>query len=64
MGKQRKTCSTEVKEAIILSVLRGELGVAETACQPRVLGDQQAPKKMAKLWAAIFRHTWARIDLN
>ena len=19
---------------------------------------------MAKLWAAIFRHTWARIDLN
>ena len=26
MGKQRKTWSTDVKEAIVLSVLRGELG--------------------------------------
>lgn len=35
------------------------------ACQPRVLGDDgegQAPKKSARLWAAIFRHTWARIE--
>lgn len=33
MGKQRKTWSTDVKEAIVLSVLRGELGVAEAARQ-------------------------------
>ncbi len=26
MGKQRKTWSTDTKEAIVLSVLRGELG--------------------------------------
>ena len=32
-GKQRKTWSTDVKEAIVLSVLRGELGVAEAARQ-------------------------------
>ena len=31
MGKQRKNWSTDVKEAIVLSVLRGELGVAEAA---------------------------------
>jgi len=31
MGKQRKTWSTDLKEAIVLSVLRGELGVAEAA---------------------------------
>jgi transposase len=33
MGKQGKTWSTDVKEAIVLSVLRGELGVAEAARQ-------------------------------
>ena len=33
MGKQRKNWSTDVKEAIVLSVLRGELGVAEAARQ-------------------------------
>ena len=33
MGTQRKTWSTDVKEAIVLSVLRGELGVAEAARQ-------------------------------
>ena len=35
MGKQRKTWSTDVKEAIVLSVLRlrGEIGVAEAARQ-------------------------------
>ena len=33
MGSQRKTWSTDVKEAIVLSVLRGELEVAEAACQ-------------------------------
>ena len=33
MGKQRKTWSTDVKEAIVLGVLRGELGVAEAARQ-------------------------------
>ena len=33
MGKQRKTWSTDVKEAIVLSVLRGELGVAEATRQ-------------------------------
>ncbi|MHA0044032.1 transposase [Deinococcus sp. PEB2-63] len=33
MGKQRKTWSTDLKEAIVLSVLRGELGVAEAARQ-------------------------------
>jgi transposase len=33
MGKQRKTWSVEVKEAIVLSVLRSEIGVAEAARQ-------------------------------
>ena len=33
MGKQRKTWSTDVKEAIVLTVLRGELSVAEAARQ-------------------------------
>jgi len=33
MGKQRKIWSTDVKEAIVLSVLRGELGVTEAARQ-------------------------------
>ena len=33
MGKQRKTWSVEVKEAIVLSVLRGETSVAEAARQ-------------------------------
>ena len=33
MGKQRKTWSTDVKEAIVLSVLRGDVGVAEAARQ-------------------------------
>ena len=33
MGKQRKTWSAEVKEQIILSVLRGELSTAEAARQ-------------------------------
>jgi len=33
MGKQRKTWSTDLKEAIVLSVLRGKLGVAEAAQQ-------------------------------
>ena len=29
MGKQRKIWSTDVKEAMVVSVLRGELGVVE-----------------------------------
>ena len=33
MGKQRKTWSAEVKEAIVLAVLRGETSVAEAARQ-------------------------------
>ncbi|GGR38258.1 transposase [Deinococcus ruber] len=33
MGKQRNVWSTDVKEAIVLSVLRGDLGVAEAARQ-------------------------------
>lgn len=33
MGKQRKTWSAEVKEAIVLAVLRGEVSVAEAARQ-------------------------------
>ena len=33
MGKQRKTWSPDIKEAIVLSVLRGDLGVAEAARQ-------------------------------
>ncbi|WP_189093088.1 transposase [Deinococcus ruber] len=33
MGKQRKVWSTDVQEAIVLSVLRGELGVADAARQ-------------------------------
>ena len=33
MGKQRKTWSVDVKEAIVLSVLRGEVSVAEAARQ-------------------------------
>lgn len=33
MGKQRKTWSAEVKEAIVLAVLRSEVSVAEAARQ-------------------------------
>lgn len=33
MGKQRKTWSAEVKETIVLAVLRGELSTAEAARQ-------------------------------
>ena len=33
MGKQRKTWSVDLKEAIVLSVLRGETSVAEAARQ-------------------------------
>ncbi len=33
MGKQRTTWSTEVKEAIVMSVLRGEVSTAEVARQ-------------------------------
>jgi transposase-like protein len=33
MGKQRKTWSTEIKEAIVLSVLHGEVSTAEAARQ-------------------------------
>lgn len=33
MGKQRKIWSAEVKEQIVLSVLRGELSTAEAARQ-------------------------------
>ena len=33
MGKQRKTWSAELKEAIVLAVLRGEVSVAEAARQ-------------------------------
>ncbi len=33
MGKQRRTWSTELKEQIVLSVLRGEVSTAEAARQ-------------------------------
>ena len=33
MGKQRKTWSAELKESIVLAVLRGDVSVAETARQ-------------------------------
>ncbi len=33
MGKQRRTWSTELKEAIVLSVLRSEVSTAEVARQ-------------------------------
>lgn len=33
MGKQRKTWTADIKEAIFLSVLRGDVGVAEAARQ-------------------------------
>ena len=33
MGKQRKTWSAELKEVIVLAVLRGEVSVAEAARQ-------------------------------
>ncbi len=36
MGKQRKTWSAEVKEAIVLAVLRGEVSTAEAARQHSV----------------------------
>ena len=39
MGKQRKNWSTDVKEAIVLSVLRGELGVAEAARRHGAISD-------------------------
>ena len=48
MGKQRKTWSTDVKEAIVLSVLRGELGVAEAARQ------HGANESLIHTWKAQF----------
>lgn len=48
MGKQRKTWSTDVKEAIVLSVLRGELGVAEAARQ------QGANESLIHTWKTQF----------
>jgi transposase len=33
MGKQRKTWTAEIKESVVLSVLRGEISVAEAARQ-------------------------------
>jgi len=33
MGKQRKTWSAELKESIVLAILRGEVSVAEAARQ-------------------------------
>jgi transposase-like protein len=38
MGKQRKTWSPELKEQIVLAVLRGEQSVAELARQHGVAG--------------------------
>lgn len=40
MGKQRKSWSLEVKEAIVLSVLSGEVSVAEAARQHGVHESQ------------------------
>ena len=48
MGKQRTTWRTDVKEAIVLSVLRGELGVAEAARQ------QGANERVIHTWNPQF----------
>ncbi len=48
MGKQRKTWSAEVKEAIVLSVLRGEVSVAEAARQ------HGANESLIHTWKANF----------
>ena len=48
MGKQRKMWSTEVKEAIVLSVLRGEISVAEAARQHGV------NESLIHTWKATF----------
>jgi len=48
MGKQRKTWSAEVKEAIVLAVLRGEVSVAEAARQ------HGANESLIHTWKANF----------
>jgi hypothetical protein len=47
--------------ALLKMQLQG-LAQAEGSLEPRVLGDQRPPKNKARLWAAILRHTWARMD--
>ncbi|WP_424952842.1 transposase [Deinococcus sp.] len=48
MGKQRKTWSTDVKEASVSSVLRGELGVAEAE------GQHGVNESLIHTWKAQF----------
>jgi transposase-like protein len=48
MGKQRRTWSTELKEAIVLSVLRGEVSTAEVARQHGV------NESLVHTWKASF----------
>lgn len=48
MGKQRKTWSAEVKEAIVLVVLRGDVSVAEAARQHGV------NESLIHTWKATF----------
>ena len=48
MGKQQKTWSAEVKEQIVLSVLRGEVGTAEAA------GQHGVNESLVYSWQANF----------
>ena len=48
MGKQRKTWSAEIKESIVLAVLRGEVSVAEAARQHGV------NESLVHTWKATF----------
>ena len=48
MGKQRKTWSAELKESIVLAVLRGEVSVAEAARQ------HGANESLIHTWKANF----------
>ncbi len=48
MGKQRKTWSAELKEQIVLSVLRGEVSTAEVARQHGV------NESLVHTWKASF----------
>lgn len=48
MGKQRRTWSTEVKETIVLSVLRGEVSTAEAVRQHGV------DESLIHTWKASF----------
>lgn len=54
MGKQRKTCSADQKQAVVLAALRGEHSVAELARQ------QGIREQLIYRWKADFLEAGAR----